>query len=80
MSDEYKLTSTSDTEWLTPHIQSFPVNATAVSDVDRISFEVRPSRRLCACCQCATLFPYQFPAASRRVLYLAVISRSWARV
>jgi len=50
VADEYKLTSTSDTEWLTPHIQSFPVNATAVSDVDRISFEVRPSRRLCACC------------------------------
>ena len=50
MADEYKLTS--EIEWLTPHIQSFPVNATGVLEVDRIRFEVRLPMRTQTCCFC----------------------------
>ena len=50
VADEYKLTS--EIEWLTPHIQSFPVNATGVLEVDRIRFEVRLPMRTQTCCFC----------------------------
>jgi hypothetical protein len=36
---EYKLTSHGE-EWLTPHIQTFPVNSTFNTSIDRVRFEV----------------------------------------
>jgi len=36
---EYKLTS-GDDEWLTPHIQTFPVNSTSGREINRVRFEV----------------------------------------
>lgn len=41
---EYKLTS--EEEWLTPHIQTFPVNSTN-DRINRVRFEVLPNSCFC---------------------------------